>query len=97
MCEPCFLTGVQAYADSLLVIPKTLAVNSGLDAQETIVKLQEEYASAGQAVGLDIASGTSNGLLPHNQGVKILFNPIFWEMSYFILFFGHFAFNFGIL
>ena len=45
------------------------------------------------------------------QGVKILFNPIlsyfffdkilfcpiFWEMSYFILFFGHFAFSFGIL
>ena len=44
------------------------------------------------------------------QGVKILFNPIlsyffdkilfcpfFWEMSYFILIFGHFAFNFGIL
>ena len=24
-------------------------------------------------------------------------NPILWEMSYFILFFGHFAFNFGIL
>ena len=31
------------------------------------------------------------------QGVKILCCPIFWEMSYFILFFGHFAFNFGIL
>ena len=28
---------------------------------------------------------------------KILFCPIFWEMSYFILFFGQFAFNFGIL
>ena len=27
---------------------------------------------------------------------KILFCPIFWEMSYFILFFGNFAFNFGI-
>ena len=48
---------MQAYADALLVIPKTLAVNSGLDAQETIVKLQEEYASVGQPVGLDISSG----------------------------------------
>ena len=28
---------------------------------------------------------------------KILFCPIFLEMSYFILFFGHSAFNFGIL
>ncbi len=53
--------GVQAYADSLLVIPKTLAVNAGLDAQETIVKLQEEYAAAGQAVGLDITSGAATG------------------------------------
>ena len=52
--------GVQAYADALLVIPKTLAVNSGLDAQETIVKLQEEYASVGQPVGLDISSGKGN-------------------------------------
>lgn len=30
----------QAYADALLVIPKTLAQNSGYDPQETIVKLQ---------------------------------------------------------
>ena len=44
-------------------------------------------------------------IISHLQGVKILFNPIFWqnpilsyfwEMPYFILFFGHFAFNFGI-
>ena len=49
--------GVQAFADALLIIPKVLAQNSGLDAQECIVKLQEEYASAGQPVGLDISSG----------------------------------------
>ena len=51
--------GVQAFADALLVIPKALAQNSGLDPQETIVKLQEEYAAAGQPVGLDISSGQS--------------------------------------
>ena len=28
---------------------------------------------------------------------KILFCPIFWEMSYFILFFGQFAIIFGIV
>ena len=49
--------GVQAYADALLVIPKVLAQNSGLDAQDTIVKLQEEYVVAGQPVGLDIVTG----------------------------------------
>lgn len=32
--------GVQAFADSLLVIPKTLAVNAGLDVQDSIVALQ---------------------------------------------------------
>ena len=48
---------MQAYADALLIIPKVLARNSGLDSQETIVKLQEEYAAAGQPVGLDIDTG----------------------------------------
>ena len=49
--------GVQAYADALLIIPKVLAQNGGLDPQDVIVTLQEEYAAAGQAVGLDISSG----------------------------------------
>lgn len=51
------ISGVQAYADALLVIIKTLAHNSGLDPQESIVKLQEEYTSPKQAVGLDIKTG----------------------------------------
>uniref|UniRef100_A0A0M3II85 T-complex protein 1 subunit zeta n=1 Tax=Ascaris lumbricoides TaxID=6252 RepID=A0A0M3II85_ASCLU len=51
--------GVKAYADALLVIPKTLAVNAGFDAQETIVKLVEERIASGNKVpvGLDITSG----------------------------------------
>lgn len=54
----CFsFQGVQAYADALLVIIKTLAHNSGLDPQESIVKLQEEYTNPKQAVGLDIKTG----------------------------------------
>jgi T-complex protein 1 subunit zeta len=59
--------GVQAYADALLIIPKVLAQNSGLDQQETIVKLQEEYTAAGQPVGLDITSGEA--LIPINVGI----------------------------
>jgi hypothetical protein len=42
---------LQAYADGLLVIPKTLAVNAGYDSQEVIVKLLEEGAS-GQKVSI---------------------------------------------
>ncbi|KAJ8678940.1 hypothetical protein QAD02_014727 [Eretmocerus hayati] len=49
--------GVQAYAEALLIIPKTLTVNSGFDTQDTIVKLQEEFTSLKQPVGLDVSSG----------------------------------------
>ncbi|XP_043190515.1 T-complex protein 1 subunit zeta-like [Amphibalanus amphitrite] len=59
--------GVQAFADALLIIPKTLAVNAGYDAQDTIVKLQEEYAAAGVPVGIDIASGEA--LVPADAGI----------------------------
>lgn len=51
--------GIQAYADALLIVPKTLAENSGFDPIDTIIKLQEEYAR-GHVVGLDISSGEPN-------------------------------------
>ena len=54
--------GVQAYAEALLVIPKTLAVNSGFDAQESMVKLLEEYSNLDQAVGLDLDTGDTGFL-----------------------------------
>ena len=41
-------------------------------------------------------AGCQDPILSYFFG-KILFCPIFGEMSYFILFLGHFAFNFGIL
>lgn len=52
--------GVKAFADALLVIPKTLAENSGLDVQGALIKLQEESSKArkaGQWRGIDIATG----------------------------------------
>ncbi|KAL3111391.1 hypothetical protein niasHT_019621 [Heterodera trifolii] len=49
--------GVLAFAEALLVIPKTLAVNAGFDAQEAIVKLVETFSAAGELVGLDLESG----------------------------------------
>lgn len=60
--------GVQAFADALLVIPKTLAINSGFDPQETMVKLQEEYINLHpQAVGLDVSTGEP--ILPQDMGI----------------------------
>lgn len=35
--------GVQAFADALLVVPKTLAENSGLDTQDVIIALTVTY------------------------------------------------------
>jgi len=49
--------GVQAFADALTVIPKTLAANSGFDQQDVMVKLIHEHAENGLVVGLDLNSG----------------------------------------
>ncbi|CAF4119521.1 unnamed protein product [Rotaria magnacalcarata] len=49
--------GVQAFAESLLIIPKAIAQNGGHDQQETIVKLQHEYATTKLPVGIDITTG----------------------------------------
>ncbi|KAL4711790.1 hypothetical protein ACJJTC_005959 [Scirpophaga incertulas] len=60
--------GIQAYAEALLVIPKTLAVNSGYDAQDTIVKLQEEaQVTSDHPVGLDLSSGEA--IKPTDLGI----------------------------
>lgn len=49
--------GIEAYALALLVIPKVLATNSGFDAQDSIVKLQEEDRLSAEPIGLDITTG----------------------------------------
>merc|ERR1712202_84000 len=49
--------GVQAFADALLVIPKSLAQNSGYDRQEVTVKLHSEYAKSKVPVGIDLNTG----------------------------------------
>ncbi|KAI1796520.1 chaperonin-containing T-complex zeta subunit Cct6 [Ganoderma leucocontextum] len=48
--------GVQAFAEALLIIPKTLAANGGYDVQDVTVALQDE-ATAGNVVGIDLHSG----------------------------------------
>lgn len=49
--------GIQAFADALTVLPKTLAANSGFDQQDVMVKLVHEHAENGLVVGLDLNSG----------------------------------------
>nr|BBE38621.1 cct subunit 6 [Thermochaetoides thermophila] len=48
--------GVEAFADALLVIPKTLAANAGLDVQDAVALLQDELR-AGNVAGIDLQTG----------------------------------------
>ncbi|KAJ5103726.1 hypothetical protein N7532_004255 [Penicillium argentinense] len=48
--------GVEAFADALLVIPKTLASNAGHDIQDSLAALQFERKD-GNVVGLDLNTG----------------------------------------
>eukprot|EP00980_Cylindrotheca_fusiformis_P010560 scaffold2334_cov118-Cylindrotheca_fusiformis.AAC.32 len=59
--------GIQAFADALLIIPKTLAENSGLDVQTCIFDLQEERQSTQMLVGLNVKTGAP--MLPGDEGV----------------------------
>jgi T-complex protein 1 subunit zeta len=59
--------GVQAFADALLIIPKTLAANAGHDSQDVIVKLSQEYAQTGLPVGIDLKTG--DAIVPADQGI----------------------------
>jgi len=59
--------GVQAFCDALLIIPKTLAENSGLDVIDTLLKLQDEHASSKMLVGLDVKTGEA--ILPSDEGI----------------------------
>jgi T-complex protein 1 subunit zeta len=69
--------GVAAFADALLIIPKTLAANSGHDIQDALAALQDEQAE-GNVVGLDLTTGEP--MDPVQEGVfdgfRVLRNSI---------------------
>mmetsp|Transcript_6069 Transcript_6069/g.8218 ORF Transcript_6069/g.8218 Transcript_6069/m.8218 type:complete len:540 (+) Transcript_6069:107-1726(+) len=48
--------GIEAFAEALLVVPKTLAENSGFDAQESNINLTDEYEK-GNICGFDVLTG----------------------------------------
>lgn len=58
--------GVEAFADALLVVPKTLAENSGLDTQDVLVGLQVEH-DKGNIVGLNHHTGEP--MDPYLEGI----------------------------
>ncbi|KAK7267934.1 hypothetical protein RIF29_20615 [Crotalaria pallida] len=58
--------GVEAFADALLVVPKTLAENSGLDTQDVIISLTGEH-DRGNVVGL--SQHTGEPIDPQMEGI----------------------------
>eukprot|EP00919_Chromeraceae_sp_WS-2016_P051978 GHVR01123181.1.p1 GENE.GHVR01123181.1~~GHVR01123181.1.p1 ORF type:complete len:549 (-),score=139.98 GHVR01123181.1:34-1680(-) len=64
--------GVCVFEEALLGIPRTLALNSGFDQHETVLKLQEAYESClreggGKKVGLDLLTGEP--CYPEDEGI----------------------------
>lgn len=49
--------GVQAFAEALLIVPRTLAQNSGFDAQDTLLKVQEAHLKDKKPYGVDTMTG----------------------------------------
>eukprot|EP00397_Hematodinium_sp_SG-2012_P022759 GEMP01023600.1.p1 GENE.GEMP01023600.1~~GEMP01023600.1.p1 ORF type:complete len:534 (+),score=128.09 GEMP01023600.1:33-1634(+) len=59
--------GVEIFAKALLVIPKTLIENSGLDIQEKLLELVYQHEQSKQAVGVDLMTG--DPLSPQMEGI----------------------------
>lgn len=49
--------GVEAMADALLSIPRTLATNSGFDSQEVVLACIDKYIETGKPYGVDLDTG----------------------------------------
>ncbi|ANF23397.1 thermosome subunit beta [Thermococcus piezophilus] len=48
---------IEAFAEALKIIPKTLAENAGLDTVEMLVKVISEHKNKGKNIGIDIFEG----------------------------------------
>lgn len=59
--------GYEAYAESLLIIPKVLALNSGYDMQEALILMKDEFRKQGVPVGLNLYE--FGVMLPEKMGV----------------------------
>jgi T-complex protein 1 subunit zeta len=59
--------GVAAFADAMLVIPKTLSQNAGHDQQSVLVELHDAFAATKQLVGVDLKTG--GALSPIDHGI----------------------------
>ena len=59
--------GVAAFAEAMLVIPKTLAQNAGHDQQTVLVELHDAHIATKKLVGVDLKTGSA--LDPMESGI----------------------------
>jgi len=57
--------GIQAFADALLSIPKSILDNAGQDAQQTILETKAKIRKTGAILGVDLSNGESCEPLVH--------------------------------
>ena len=57
---------VNAFADSMEVIPKTLAENAGLDTIDMLVELRSQHEQGNKSAGLDVYEGKTVDMLENN-------------------------------
>jgi chaperonin GroEL (HSP60 family) len=54
---------IEAFADAMEVIPKTLAENAGLDQIDSLVALRSQHEKAAKSAGLDMDTGKAVDML----------------------------------
>ena len=59
--------GIELFSEAMLAVPKAICKNSGIDAQESIIKVQKAYRDNKTLMGIDIAEG--DPINPVNTGI----------------------------
>ncbi|AFL96184.1 chaperonin subunit alpha [Thermococcus cleftensis] len=54
---------IEAFAEALKIIPKTLAENAGLDTVEMLVRVISEHKNRGKSIGIDVFEGEPADML----------------------------------
>jgi len=61
--------GVEVFQQALMIVPKTLTENSGLDVMDCILRAQAEHAESKQPIGIDVLTGE-----PCSPGMEGIFD-----------------------
>lgn len=75
--------GIRTFAESLEVVPRTLAENAGLDATEVLANLYAAHQSGQKSAGVDVDAEDSSGVLDaQKHGILDLMVVTEWALRY---------------